>query len=110
MQEQVSWQNYLAYTKTHHLDIGLAPLLDSDFNSARGPVKFYDFVRMGAVGLYSNCVPYSDFIEQNVNGILLENDPHIWIKALSLLVSADHKRSELAFNAKKYACKIVGVE
>ncbi|MCZ5724418.1 hypothetical protein O5282_18040 [Escherichia coli] len=40
---------------------------------------------------------------------MLENDPHIWIKALFIaLVSADHKRSELAFNAKKYACKIVG--
>lgn len=99
----MSWQNYLAYTKTHRLDIGLAPLLDSDFNLARGPVKFYDFVRMGAVGIYSNRSPYSDFIEQNVNGVLLENDPQKWIKALSVLVNTDTKRCELARNAKNYA-------
>ena len=99
----MTWQNYLAYTKTHRLDIGLAPLLDSGFNLARGPVKFYDFVRMGAVGIYSNRSPYSDFIEQNVNGVLLENDPQKWIKALSVLVNTETKRSELARNAKKHA-------
>lgn len=99
----MTWQNYLAYTKTHRLDIGLAPLLDSDFNLARGPVKFYDFVRMGAVGVYSNRSPYSDFIEQNVNGVLLENDQQKWIKALSVLINTETKRSELARNAKKHA-------
>jgi hypothetical protein len=99
----MTWPNYLAYTKTHRLDIGLAPLLDSGFNLARGPVKFYDFVRMGAVGIYSNRSPYSDFIDQNVNGVLLENDPQKWIKALSVLVNTETKRSELARNAKKHA-------
>lgn len=99
----MSWQNYLAYTKTHQLDIGLAPLLESDFNLARGPVKFYDFVRMGAVGVYSNCAPYNDFIEQNINGILLENDPQRWVDAITLLINKEKKRAELANNAKLYA-------
>lgn len=103
----MNWQNYLAYTKTNRLDIGLAPLLDSAFNLARGPVKFYDFVRMGAVGVYSNRAPYSEFIEQNVNGVLLENDPKKWIKMLSLLVNKEQKRSELAHNAKKYAYSLI---
>ncbi|EGX6952698.1 glycosyltransferase family 1 protein [Aeromonas hydrophila] len=103
----MTWQNYLDYTKTHRLDIGLAPLLDSDFNLARGPVKFYDFVRMGAVGVYSNCAPYSDIIEQNVNGVLLENDPQKWIKTLALLVNIEQKRRKLARNAKELAYSLV---
>ncbi|MCF5909730.1 glycosyltransferase family 1 protein [Aeromonas veronii] len=103
----MSWQNYLAYTKTHQLDIGLAPLLDSDFNLARGPVKFYDFVRMGAVGVYSNRAPYNDFIEQNINGILLENDPQRWVDAITLLISKEKKRAELANNARSYAYSLV---
>lgn len=103
----MSWQNYLAYTQSHRLDIGLAPLLDSDFNLARGPVKFYDFVRMGAVGIYSNCAPYSDFIEQNVNGVLLDNEPQKWINVLSLLVNAESKRHQLAYNAKEYAYSLI---
>ncbi|MBW3692903.1 glycosyltransferase family 1 protein [Aeromonas dhakensis] len=103
----MSWKNYLAYTKTHRLDIGLAPLLDSDFNLARGPVKFYDFVRMGAVGVYSNRVPYNDFIEQNVNGVLLENEPQRWIDAITLLINKEKKRFELANNAKMFAYSLV---
>lgn len=103
----MSWKNYLAYTKTHLLDIGLAPLLDSDFNLARGPVKFYDFVRMGAVGVYSNRAPYNDFIEQNINGILLENDPQRWVDAITLLINKEKKRVELANNAKMHAYSLV---
>ncbi|HBZ14633.1 MAG TPA: glycosyl transferase group 1 family protein [Pantoea sp.] len=95
----MSWQNYLDYTLHHHVDIGLAPLLASEFNQARGPVKFYDFVRMGAVGVYSNCAPYSDFIEQNINGVLLNNDPQKWVETLTLLVNSDQKRQHLASNA-----------
>lgn len=98
----MSWQNYLDYTQHHRIDIGLAPLLESAFNRARGPVKFYDFIRMGAVGVYSNCAPYSDFIEQNINGVLLSNDPQKWIEAISLLVNSEQKRLTLANNAKEY--------
>ncbi|MGL5602843.1 MAG: glycosyltransferase family 1 protein [Silvania sp.] len=98
----MSWQNYLDYTRHHRVDIGLAPLLDSAFNLARGPVKFYDFVRMGAVGIYSNCAPYSEFIEQNSNGVLLSNDPQKWIDALSLLVNSDKRRQQLANNAREF--------
>lgn len=103
----MSWQNYLDYTQHHRIDIGLAPLLESAFNMARGPVKFYDFVRMGAVGVYSNCAPYSDFIEQNINGVLLNNDPQKWIEALSLLVNAEQKRQTLANNAKEYTYSLM---
>jgi len=103
----MSWQNYLDYTQHHRVDIGLAPLLESEFNMARGPVKFYDFVRMGAVGVYSNCAPYSDFIEQNVNGVLLNNDPQKWIEALSLLVNSGQKRQTLANNAKEYTYSLM---
>ncbi|EPD1134597.1 glycosyltransferase family 1 protein, partial [Escherichia coli] len=103
----MTWQNYLDYTQHHRVDIGLAPLLESEFNMARGPVKFYDFVRMGAVGVYSNCAPYSDFIEQNVNGVLLSNDPQKWIEALSLLVNSGQKRQTLANNAKEYTYSLM---
>lgn len=98
----MSWQNYLEYTRHHRIDIGLAPLLESEFNRARGPVKFYDFVRMGAVGVYSNCAPYSGFVEQNINGVLLNSDPQKWVETLSMLVNSRQKRQVLADNARKH--------
>lgn len=77
---------------------------------ARESVKFYDFVRMGAVGNYSNCAPYSDFIEQNVNGVLLNNDPQKWIKTLAPLVNSGHKRQALANNVREFAYSLIKTE
>ncbi|MGY3885419.1 glycosyltransferase family 1 protein [Aeromonas aquatica] len=99
----MSWDNYLAYTQTQRIDIGLAPLLESAFNAGRGPVKFYDFVRMGAVGIYSNRAPYKDLVTQNVNGILLENDNASWVNAIKTLAYSHEKRTQLAQNAKNTA-------
>lgn len=103
----MSWQNYLDYTRHHHVDIGLAPLLATEFNRARGPVKFYDFVRMGAVGVYSNCAPYSDLIEQDVHGVLLNNDLQQWIEALIMLVNSEPKRRLMANNARALTYSLI---
>ncbi len=103
----MSWDNYLAYTRVQRIDIGLAPLLGSAFNAARGPIKYYDFVRMGAIGIYSNCAPYNNIIEQNTNGLLLENDVDLWIRAIEVLVASPDKRIELSKNAKVHAYALI---
>ncbi|MGL4544207.1 MAG: glycosyltransferase family 1 protein [Plesiomonas sp.] len=97
----MSWDNYLVYTKTQRIDIGLAPLLDSDFNAARGHVKFYDFVRMGAVGIFSDSPPYQGVVKQNVNGILLDNDIEKWTATIESLACNHEKRSQLVENARR---------
>lgn len=79
------WENYLAYTATHPAALGLAPLLPGAFNAARGAVKFYDYARMEAVGLYSDVEPYRGFVRDNVDGLLLPNDPQRWIDMLVAL-------------------------
>jgi hypothetical protein len=82
------WENYLAHTASHPADIGLAPLLPSRFNAARGPVKFIDYARQGAMGLYSRVPPYEGYIRDGVDGLLLPNDPDAWVEAI-LRWSAD---------------------
>jgi len=79
------WENYLAYTASHAAAIGLAPLLPHPFNAARGAVKFYDYARMGAVGVYTDVEPYRGFVQDGVDGLLLPNDPRRWIDALVAL-------------------------
>jgi hypothetical protein len=51
--------------------------------------------------------PYSDFIEQNINGVLLNNDPQKWIDTLALLVNSGQKRQTLANNAKEYSYSLI---
>lgn len=76
------WENYLAYTAGRPADIGLAPLLPGVFNAGRGPVKFVDYTRQGALGLYSRVPPYDGFVRDGVDGVLLPNDPAAWVEAI----------------------------
>ncbi len=75
----MNWDNYLNFTATHKCEIALAPLLENKFNSARGYTKFYDYARLGAVGLYSDIAPYKGFIRDGIDGFLLANDSEIWV-------------------------------
>jgi len=99
----MTWPNYLAFTSAHKIDIALAPLLPGTFNAARGTTKFYDYARMGAVGLYSHVSPYREFIRDGVDGLLLENDPAVWVDAILKLAQDQPRRQSIAEAVKERA-------
>ncbi len=76
--QPMSWPNYLAFTSIQRRDIGLAPLLPGKFNAARAATKFFDYARMGAVGIYTDTPPYQGVISNNSDGCLLTNNPALW--------------------------------
>lgn len=94
--QPMTWPNYLSFTASQRRDLALAPLLPSAFNASRGPTKFYDYARMGAVGLYSDRHPYRGFIEDGVDGLLLDNDPALWVDAILDLAADSAKRAAMA--------------
>ncbi|MEW5838756.1 MAG: glycosyltransferase family 1 protein [Pseudomonadota bacterium] len=74
----------------HH--VGLAPLLATDFNATRSVTRFYDFVRLDAVGLYSAVEPYQGFVRHDEDGWLLPNEPHLWSeKIIELSQNPGHR-------------------
>ncbi|MFG6449716.1 glycosyltransferase [Roseateles sp. BYS180W] len=89
------WPQYLDHTKTSTADIGLAPLLPTPFNAGRGPVKFYDYARMGAFVVASDVPPFQGFIEHDQDGLLLPNDPALWVQRLVALVHDSVQRRRL---------------
>lgn len=105
--QPMSWPNYLAYTASQRKDIALAPLLPGFFNAARGATKFLDYARMGAVGIYSDVAPYRGFINEGVDGILLANDPRLWVDALLELARDNAGRHEMAAAVKRRAYGMV---
>jgi hypothetical protein len=96
----MNWPNYVAYTSSVTRHIALAPLLPTPFNAARGVTKFFDFARMGAVGIFSNVEPYRSFVQHGVDGLLVENEPDAWLEAISWLVANVQRREEMAAAAK----------
>ena len=95
------WENYLARTAAHPADIGLAPLLPGVFNAARGPVKFVDYTRQGALGLYSRVPPYEGFVRDGVDGVLLRNEPSDWVEAILKWASDDAGRARCVTAARE---------
>jgi hypothetical protein len=91
----MSWPQYLAYTQSRQADIGLAPLLPSRFNAARGATKCMDYARMGAVGIYTDVPPYSEHVRHGVNGLLLPNDPAAWVQAILDLANNPELRKKV---------------
>jgi glycosyltransferase involved in cell wall biosynthesis len=89
------WPDYLKHTQTVHQDIGLAPLKDTLFNRGRGAIKFFDYARAGAVGIYSAGPAFSDFVTNNVDGFVLENDRDLWVKKIIELVNSPELREQM---------------
>lgn len=99
----MTWPNYLDYTSGVQRQIALAPLLPSLFNAGRGPTKFFDFARMGAVGIYTDVEPYRGFVRDGIDGLLLPNDPAKWQRAIVDLAADVPRRQRMADTARERA-------
>lgn len=95
----MGWSEFLAYTSSVRLDIGLAPLLDSPFNACRSHVKYYDITRTGGVGVYSRGEVFDRAVRHGDNGLLAANTPDAWVDAICRLVADFGLRRSLYRNA-----------
>ena len=95
----MNWETFYIDTSTRKVDIVLNPILSSNFNNYRSPTKFFDTTRLGAVGIYSNLEPFSNFINNNDDGILLENNIDYWSEKISYLLDNSDERNKIFNNA-----------
>jgi hypothetical protein len=102
----MSWDNYRAHCARADLQIGLAPLLETPFNAARSTTKFFDMVRCGAVGIYSDREPFSSFIRNRQDGFLVENSPALWADTIVSLAQDPDLRCRTYRNARQRALDI----
>jgi hypothetical protein len=91
--------DFLAYTASVQHAVGLAPVLDSQFNRARSHVKLYDITRCGAAGVYSDVSVYRDNVQHGINGILCPNDEQAWVEAACKLLTDEAARTSISRNA-----------
>src|SRR5690554_1527209 len=91
----VSWPAYKAFIQRPGRTIGLAPLLDTPFNAARAPTKFFDITAAGAVGIYADSPVYGRLVEHGRNGLLLPvSSQAAWAEAvLELLDDREQRRA-----------------
>ncbi|ODP99301.1 hypothetical protein BGK46_11085 [Salinivibrio sp. SS2] len=83
----MSWSNYRALLAKGERHIGLAPLLDSQFNAARSCTKFFDITQAGAVGVYAEHPAYQGQVIDQVNGLLVPMEHERWYNAIARLLN-----------------------
>lgn len=77
-------------------DIGLAPLLDTLFNSSKLPTKYRDHAAAGAAGVYTRISTYERVVENYKTGLLVDNSAQAWADAMSRLIKDDGLREAIA--------------
>ena len=96
------WKDYHAYAGTVRYQLGLAPCLDTDFNRARSHSKVFDITRLGAAGIYSHVIPYSERVIHGQTGFLCVNDRDKWITAITSLLKDRDMRHSLYQRASEW--------
>jgi hypothetical protein len=86
-----TWREYLAYSRTHKLAVGVAPLLPGKFNAVRSHIKAYDIARCGAVGVFSAREPYAKAMSGS-GAALLPDEPKVWAAEVIKLLLDDALR------------------
>lgn len=76
------YMKYLLFLGTLENSVGIAYLENSRFYMSKTQAKYRDFASAGIPGVYSNIPPYSNSIEQNQTGLLVDNDPEAWSESI----------------------------
>lgn len=94
------YQRYAQILSGCSPDILLAPNGSSRSDASRCPNKYLETTAIGAVGIYSDVKPYSQYVQHGVNGLLASNDPNQWMSAIERLLDSPAELSTIAHNAK----------
>ena len=94
-----SLSDYVQFLRS--LDIGLAPLIPTDYNRGRSDVKFLEYASQGVVGIYADLEPYQSSVRHGVTG-LLSQSPEQMIEQLESLRLDPEFRVRLRKQAYEY--------
>ncbi len=95
-----NYDEALNLLKSRCWDIALAPLSDTEFNSAKQATKFRDYAWCGASIIASDVPAYRRTMVNGLHGLLVENTSSAWIKAIVSLIEDPDKRNFIERGAK----------
>ena len=80
-------------------DLAIAPLVDSNFNRSKSPIKFFEYSAIGLPVIASAIEPYSLIIKDGETGLLSNSEPQ-WVEKINILIENAEIRKELVQNAR----------
>ena len=92
-----TFYNWLS--KNSEWDIGIIPLLNTEFNKCKSELKYIEFSALGIPVVASDISVYSETIQNGVNGYLASNEDE-WVDKLSILIEDPILRNGMVNNAR----------
>lgn len=80
------------------LDVAIAPLVHTEFNRCKSPLKFAEYTYLGYPTILENIETYSPYVTDGEHALLAGN-PTEWKMALNTLYHDKSLRAKLHFNA-----------
>lgn len=94
--------NYEKFIKKFYemgFDIGLAPIFEGRFFNSKTNNKYREYGACKIAGIYSNEDLYSDCVVDGKNGLLVQNTPDEWYKAIEKLILDSELRNAIISEA-----------
>lgn len=80
-------------------DIGVIPLVSSKFNESKSYIKALEMAALGIPVVASNVTPYKEFINDEIDGFLVNGEKE-WIEAIQSLVNSPELRQQMGARAR----------
>lgn len=84
--------------------IGLAPGFRKPFFSCKYYNKFIEYSQYGIMGIYEDCAPYKDVVEDRENGMLCGEHAEDWYAAVKTVLDRQINVFRMVENAQKLLC------
>ena len=108
--ERVSATEYARCLSDLHVDIGLAPLLDTPFNRAKSDIKYLEYSVVGAATIASPVAPYLASLRPDRGVLASANTVESWTSAIMQLVEQPQLRQSLAGRAYEWVRRERSIE
>ena len=101
-----AWEkNPMDFYQHLDFDIGLAPIVSSDFNESKSYLKPLEYAAMGIPVVASNFGPYKEFVIDGVTGFLVGDREIEWKNAIRELVANPDLRESMGIKARELAAQ-----
>lgn len=95
-----NYDNYRKVMYDSHFDIGISPIYETEFYRCKYYNKFVEYTAINIAGIYTNNEPYNFVVQNEVNGLLVNNTSDEWYEALKKLIINEDLRKRCIINAR----------
>jgi len=99
--EVISWNKDTEIKDLQRIDIGLYPLIPSEWSLGKGGLKSLQYMSIGIPSIATNFGTAKDIITHEENGFLVDTDEE-WLNTISLLADDLNLRDKIGRNARTH--------